>query len=694
MMRPQFELRGYLFITVVVAMVACGAVLTPCASAQKSAQPEQRQPSGRLFPAVFSFVDSGQALGNSTSWSVSLADADGDGDLDAFVGNWHPQQSEHSCLWLNAGNGHFDASSQQFPPTQTLSPGDLDGDGDVDIWFGGHPLAGQDDSQVWLNDGQARFTRTDQALLTGNNAVGDFDGDGDLDSMVTNYHAGVRVYLNDGSAHFTASATDLDFANPGTLAVGDLDGDGDLDAYVTGVSDDTFVAQPDRVLFNDGQAGFVDSGQAIGEYQGISVALGDVDGDGDLDALLGNAHDAPDPSNPPQPFMLYLNNGLGLFAPSGLDLGEAREGVATLADLDRDGDLDAVLFKRDPMTETGTNRVLINNGTGRFVYWGIEFGSLACPGGAVGDLDGDGDLDIFSASVMSQPNLVWINIPPISFPVEPSVLVSRRFQRSEGIAFNGEGELFVTANWALWRVSTQGDVEWVAEMDSNLGLAPIGDRDLLVADFGPTNAFAHGPNSDGIVWRITPDGGTTVAASGIGDPNFIVVLEDGSFLVSDDAVHEIWIVDPGGTVRLFTTTIGHPNGLLVSEDRTTLYVAQIFESINPIVWDNRIWALPLAGSNPAGPPELLTTTGNDQGPDGMAMDVLGRIYVALNLAGKILRINPDDGSSVLIAENMPGVASLAFGQGSFDPNAIFATSTSTGRVWEVYVGIAGAELHR
>ena len=40
----------------------------------------------------------------------------------------------------------------------------------------------------------------------------------------------------------------------------------------------------------------------------------------------------------------------------------------------------------------------------------------------------------------------------------------------------------------------------MAELYSNLGLAPIGERDILMADFGPTNRFNQGPNADGIVW--------------------------------------------------------------------------------------------------------------------------------------------------------------------------------------------------
>jgi sugar lactone lactonase YvrE len=283
----------------------------------------------------------------------------------------------------------------------------------------------------------------------------------------------------------------------------------------------------------------------------------------------------------------------------------------------------------------------------------------------------------------------------IDFPVTPTVLVEGKFQRCEGIAFNGEGDLYVAGNRALWRVSTDGEVTQIAELYSNLGLAPIGERDILMADFGPTNRFNHGPNDDGIVWRITPEGEKTrVVDGGIGDPNFVLVRADGSILVSDDATDEIFLVEPQGRLTLFTDAVGHPNGLALSADGSTLYVAQIFGSLRPLTIDDRVWAVPLEHGQPAALPEVIARLGEGAANDGLALDELGRLYVAANGTGQIWRIDPATGETVLIAEGMPGVASLAFGEGEFDQQAIYATSTRTGRVWEVKVGVGGAPLHR
>lgn len=281
-----------------------------------------------------------------------------------------------------------------------------------------------------------------------------------------------------------------------------------------------------------------------------------------------------------------------------------------------------------------------------------------------------------------------------TFPAEARILVDGAFQRCEGIAFSGEGDLYVAGNAALWRVSTTGDVTKIAEMYSNLGLAPVGERDILMADFGPTNRFNLGPNSDGIVWRVTPEGDTTrVVNGGIGDPNFVMVLADGSFLVTDDATDEILWVGEDRQPRLFTDAVGHPNGIALSSDGNTLYVAQIFESLRPTVTSGKVWAVPLEDGDVATLPELLVDLGDAAANDGLALDEHGRLYVAANGFGQIWRVDPVSAEVVLIAEDMPGAASIAFGQGAFDPEAIYVTSTRTGKVWEVEVGAKGAPLH-
>jgi len=281
-----------------------------------------------------------------------------------------------------------------------------------------------------------------------------------------------------------------------------------------------------------------------------------------------------------------------------------------------------------------------------------------------------------------------------SFPVTPELFLDA-FTASEGLTFNAEGDLFIGANSAIWRVGADASVERLTDVYLHLGQAGIGERDILAADFGPSVALRGGPNTDGLIWRITPEGERTVAARGIPDPNFVLVREDGSYLVSDDFADTIYVVEPGGLVRLWSDAVEHPNGLALSPDGSTLYVAQIFTGIAPIGFSDRVWALPLEEGEPAGDPVLVAETG-DGGLDGLAMDQQGRVYIADNGGGKVWRFDPDSGDLVLVAEGMPSIASLVFGEGEFDPYSLYGTSTfrGGGRIWRIPVGARGVRQYR
>lgn len=272
--------------------------------------------------------------------------------------------------------------------------------------------------------------------------------------------------------------------------------------------------------------------------------------------------------------------------------------------------------------------------------------------------------------------------------VTPELFADEPFSGTEGIAFNGEGRLFVTGNRALWEIMPDSSARKLADLDSNLGIAAFGPRDILVADFGPTNAFRHQKNDDGIVWRFTPEGEQTAYITGIGDPNAIWVRKDGSILVSDDATNEIFVYDEANGLRLYTTAVNHPNGIALSHDARTLYVAQIFKSIRPVIRDDSLWAVALnEDGSPANlAPKLVARTGPMAANDGLAIDAEGRIYIAANgPAGEVWRYDPETEQVGLLARNMPGAASLAFGKGAFGENYLYVSTTfSGGRGGKIY----------
>lgn len=122
------------------------------------------------------------------------------------------------------------------------------------------------------------------------------------------------------------------------VALGDLDGDTDLDAFVANSGGNT-------VWLNDGGV-LSDSGQSLGTSNGYDVALGDVDGDDDLDGLVAN--------NTPDPGRVWVNDGSGTFSS---DQGIGGDTTAyLLAPADLDGDLDPDLFAAN----FGANTVWLN----------------------------------------------------------------------------------------------------------------------------------------------------------------------------------------------------------------------------------------------------------------------------------------------------------------------------------------------
>ena len=307
--------------------------------------------------------------------AVALGDLDGDGDLDAFLGLGNvPFASVHDIpneVWLNDGRGNFSDTGQRLGRAGTLGVtlGDLDGDGDLDAVTAN--VVGR--SKVWLNDGTAKFTDGGQDLGTNSPvvALGDLDGDDDLDAYVGQaLNAPNQVWINDGQGNFSDSGQKLGRSFSNRVRLGDLDGDGDLDAFVAN-GDQFGTNQPNKVWLNDGLGHFTDSGQELGSLLSNGVGLADLDGDGDLDAFVANTGGNLCNRSAPcgQPNKVWLNNGAGNFSDSGQDLGSTGSVSVSLGDLDGDGDRDALVGSHRVANVIWTNVQLVAgdaNRDGRF----------------------------------------------------------------------------------------------------------------------------------------------------------------------------------------------------------------------------------------------------------------------------------------------------------------------------------------
>ena len=347
---------------------------------------------------IIEFTDSKQALENSDSQDVSLADVDGDGDFDAFVANGFGKP-EKNKVWLNDGRGFFTDSQQALGnfDSQGVSLADVDGDGDFDAFVANGGIIDYDPNKVWLNDGSGFFTDSQQALGNSDSegvSLADVDGDGDFDAFVANsFNQSNKVWLNDGSGNFTDSQQALGNSDSRDVSLADVDGDGDFDAFVA-----NGMFQPNKVWLNDSSGNFTDSQQALGNSDSQGVSLADVNGDGDIDAFVANALNEPN--------KVWLNDGSGNFTDSQQALGNSSSYGVSVADVDGDGDTDA--FVANVGNGGAPNKVWLNDGSGNFTDSQQALGNSFSFGVSLADVDGNGDFDAFVAN-LGEPNKVWLN---------------------------------------------------------------------------------------------------------------------------------------------------------------------------------------------------------------------------------------------------------------------------------------------
>jgi hypothetical protein len=165
-----------------------------------------------------------------------------------------------------------------------------------------------------------------------------------------------------------------------SLTFADLDGDDDLDVIV---ANGRHWTQPNEIFINNGDGRFT-LGYTLGDELTTSYAVpaGDLDGDGDLDIVVGNDR---------APNLIYLNDGHARFELAGNldDVTDLTRGVY-LSDLDGDTDLDVIVANR-----RAANTIYLNDGVGGFdrkkSFGTSEDSTIKM---ALGDLDGDGFPDI------------------------------------------------------------------------------------------------------------------------------------------------------------------------------------------------------------------------------------------------------------------------------------------------------------
>ena len=312
--------------------------------------------------------------------SVALGDVDGDGRLDVVSAN---EFSDTLTIFRQESGGEFEL----LLPLDSDSPrsvalGDVDGDGHVDVVsanYSGNTVT------IFRQEAGGEFeplrplggpgvTEDPRAV-----ALGDVDGDGRLDVVSANHFSNtLTIFRQESSGGFALLQS---LGGPGsTVALGDLDGDGRLD-----------VVSANRIFRQESGGEFVLL-QSLG-VAGVSVALGDVDGDGRLDVVYASSNTLIILRQESDGEFTLLQS-LGGFGVT------SRPTSVALGDVDGDGRLDVVSANSSSNTLT----IFRQESDGEFTLLQSlgGFGVTSLPKSvALGDVDGDGRLDVVSANWIS-----------------------------------------------------------------------------------------------------------------------------------------------------------------------------------------------------------------------------------------------------------------------------------------------------
>ncbi|MBT3343421.1 MAG: hypothetical protein HN712_15935 [Gemmatimonadetes bacterium] len=478
---------------------------------------------------VEQFVSSDQRLRSLSRSAMAWGDVDDDGDVDLALMGTNRSGEARTLFYANEEGSltlHTEAGLTGLTEGD-VTWGDVDGDGDLDLFSGGQIADGNRADFLYQVSGTGTGISFDPVLRFRPDLdraaadLGDIDLDGDLDLIYAGQSVEVAngaqvsyttVWLNDGDGGYNQGFGGLEGLNNGDLELGDLDSDGDLDLLITGVNSSS---QRRTILYrNDHPGDFTDAGADLEGLESSTLALGDIDRDGDLDLVLGGL------TSDTIPFAgLYDNDGGDLVLRTDVTLPGIRAGDLALADYDNDQDLDIILSGNDgavALLQVWENTIGQAAPDSAFELLalanlsGVDFSAVSAA-----DLDGDGDLDLISsgrAADFSPRSAVNDNLTAQQFNANLAPTTASGLSSSDTAA-----EVRLT-----WRSGDDDANPPVASLTYNVRVGTQPDADDVVSGRRALNRGNAGHNlfleveglgSDTYYWSVQ-----TIDAGGISSP--------------------------------------------------------------------------------------------------------------------------------------------------------------------------------
>ncbi|HSD64562.1 MAG TPA: VCBS repeat-containing protein, partial [Ignavibacteriaceae bacterium] len=455
--------------------------------------------------------------------SLKTADIDNDGDIDAAVSE-SPFGNGFAVIF-NDGNGFYGTPTHYASPNPTLDIviSDFNNDMFNDIAVSNTGANSEGNSiSVFINNGNGTFNSAVN-YNTGTGPVGltssDFNNDGYEDLAVANYGFNgqgntVSILINNGNGTFSNQITFPSGSGPYKIASELINNDNLPDLVIAN------AGQKMNVLINSGGIDFsnkteynVFSPIAGDFYQ--SIALSDIDNDGDIDALYSSTGTN---SNFEPAIAIFRNAGDGTFiSPEPLILTPFTSGSVDIetADLNNDGWKDIVGDSYDGRNTDGFE-VLMNNGSGGFLSPSLFPAGQGTFNLSLSDVNNDGDVDVLTADNYSMEVTVRLNPGDGVFLNPPQYLTNSIAGSIDAADIDLDGDLdIVTSASGRAAVGSQ-----VAVLKNN-GDGTFADQITYTERSGGVQAKFRDLNNDGY-----PD---LIFATSIGSPpyDFHTALNNG-----------------------------------------------------------------------------------------------------------------------------------------------------------------------